>query len=393
MATTLHPQNENELADMVRDARARCQTCEILGHGTRRAFGRPVVSDRVLDLSALSGIVSHEADELVITVRAATPLAEIESVLAAKSQKLGFDPADWSALFAQDGRLPTIAGAVSADASGSARLRYGAARDHLLGFRAVNGLGEIYKAGSHVVKNVTGFDLPKLVCGALGTLGPLSELTLRVVPRAGRSVTLIAADLTQEAGLEALRLVWAGPFEPTGLAYVPGTAAADGHFAGAVPAMIGRGAALLRVEGSPEPLADKLAALKTLVPGLSEIADGDAAFAQLGSGTGFCGRNGDVWRLFVPPAQAPLCAAELASAFWYADWAGGVIWFEDTERRDLHALAARFGGFAILTRAGDRARREVFPPQNRVQAALTARVKAAFDPQGLFNPGRMYEEM
>src|SRR5271168_3763633 len=156
----LRPQTETELAGIVRAAAADRRTFEIVGRGTKRGLGRPVEADAILDLSALTGIVRYEPDELIITARAGTSVAEIEAALDEKNQRLGFEPADWSALYGTPARASTIGGVLSADASGSARLRYGAARDHLLGFHAINGSGEIYKAGGHVVKNVTGFDVP-----------------------------------------------------------------------------------------------------------------------------------------------------------------------------------------------------------------------------------------
>jgi glycolate oxidase FAD binding subunit len=375
------PKNENELADCVRAAAAEKRSLEIVGRGTKLGLGRAVDAGMVLDLSALSGIVRYEPDELVLTVRAATPITEIEEVLRPKNQRLGFAPADWGPLYGAPARSATIGGVLSADASGAARLRYGAARDHLLGFTAVNGTGEIYKAGGRVVKNVTGFDLPKLFCGAMGTLGPMSEVTLRLVPRAPETATLIRKDVDAETGLALLRRAWSSPLEATGLAFVPGEVAVPGL------GDVGKGAALFRVDGAP--LADKVDALTTLV---GELARGDdELFGHIGSGSAFAARAGDVWRVFVPPAEAAKFVAALGVSFWLADWAGGVLWIES--ERSLHAEAARAGGHAILMRAGSEVRKSlpVFPPESTARAALTRRVKSAFDPLGLFNPGHMFE--
>jgi len=380
----LSPQNESELADIVRGADG--QSFEIVGHGSKRGLGRPVDASVVLDLSAFSGIVRYEPDELVITARAATPVGEIEAVLAEKNQRLGFDPADWGPFYGMPEKTATIGGVLSADSSGSARLRFGAARDHLLGFRAVNGLGEIYKAGGHVVKNVTGFDVPKLMCGAFGTLGPLTEVTLRLVPRASGSATLVVRDADVEAGLALLRRAWASPLEPSGLAYVPHALPQCGH--------IGDGACLFRVDGAAAPLADKIEALTNLLGkrDVMRLEDGDDMFSRIGSGGAFADRNGEVWRVFVPPAAAARCARELAAPFWLADWAGGVIWAEGGEAEHVHAIASWCGGYATLMRASEQIRTDsrVFSPQTQARTALTKRVKAAFDPHGLFNPGRMY---
>jgi glycolate oxidase FAD binding subunit len=182
-----HVAIEAELVEAVRAARETREPFEIVGRGTKRAYGRAMAIANTLDVSALSGILNYEHDELVITARAATPISEIEAALNERQQRLGFDPADWGPLFGARANAGTIGGALSADTGGPARLRFGSARDHLLGYRAVNGFGEAYKAGGRVVKNVTGFDLSKLMCGAMGTLGVLTEVTLRVYPRAPAS--------------------------------------------------------------------------------------------------------------------------------------------------------------------------------------------------------------
>jgi glycolate oxidase FAD binding subunit len=277
--------SEADVVDQVRAAREHHRTLEIIGGGTRRSFGRPTQCDDVLDLSGLSGIVDYEPEELIVTAKSGTPFDEIEDVLATKNQRLGFEPQDWRALLGSQG-TPTIAGAISANANGPAAVRFGRARDHLLGFRAVNGFGEAYKGGGKVVKNVTGFDLPKLMCGAMGTLGPLTELTFRVFPKT-------AAKIFARAGDEAvLRKVAASPLEATALL------CADGK-------------AYVRLEGA---LDEKMAML---------------------------GAFGDFTEVEALPGPV------------------------------LPAMP--------------------FPAEPPARAALTCAVKAAFDPLGLFNPGRMYE--
>ncbi|HEV2563325.1 MAG TPA: FAD-binding protein [Rhizomicrobium sp.] len=365
--------SEAELADVIR---GRDAPLEIIGAGTKRDYGKPLENLDVLDVSALSGILSYEPEELVITARAATPVAEIEAAIAEKNQRLGFDPADWGPLFGAPASKATIAGALSADTSGSARVRFGGARDHLLGYRAVNGLGEAYKAGGRVVKNVTGFDLPKLICGAMGTLGVLTEVTLRLVPRAHASATLVVKDIQPGEGLALLRRVWSSPLEATGLAYVHEWAAA-----------------YIRLEGGPTPLKDKIASLRTLLHGMEvlKVADGEATFRKIGSGAVFIDQSLDIWRICVPPSEAAKTAEAIASPRWLADWAGGLLWVGMNETADLHDIAKRAGGHATLMRASveTRSRIPVFPPEEEIRAALTRSVKAAFDPKDLFNPGRM----
>lgn len=363
--------NETELSEFVRTCE---RPLEIIGRGTKRGFGKPLENADILDISALSGIVSYEPDELVITARAATPVAEIEAAIAGKNQRLGFDPADWGPLFGAGANAGTIAGALSADASGSAGVRFGAARDHLLGFRAVNGLGEIYKAGGRVVKNVTGFDLPKLMCGAMGTLGVLTEVTLRLVPRAPVSIALAVKEISHEDGFALLRRVWATPLEATGLAYIP-----DGD----------AGTAYIRLEGAATPLKEKISSLRNLAHDAREV--GEDVFGGIASGADFIGSPLDVWRIAVPPSEAAKAIDAIKPPLWRADWAGGMLWIGVKEGSDLHEIAARFEGYATLLRASaeTRARIPVFPPQDETRAALTRAVKSAFDPKNIFNPGRM----
>jgi glycolate oxidase FAD binding subunit len=384
--------DEAELVDAVRAAREMREPFEIVGRGTKRVYGRATAIVDRLDVSALSGILNYEHDELVITVRAATPVAEIEAALNEKRQRLGFDPADWGPLFGARANAGTIGGALSTDTGGPARLRFGAARDHLLGYRAVNGFGEAYKAGGRVVKNVTGFDLSKLMCGAMGTLGVLTEVTLRVYPRAPASATLIVRDIGPDDGFALLRRAWSSPFEPTGLAYIPACAAKTFGIGDC-----GKGAALLRVEGTDEPLKQKIAALRMLLSDCApkNIDDGAAVFARIGAGAPFLKDDCDIWRLCVPQASAAACIDRASAPLWFADWAGGLLWLglPSSSAPALQAIAARAGGHATLFRASaeSRATIPVFQPEPATHAELTKSVKAAFDPLALFNPGRMFD--
>jgi glycolate oxidase FAD binding subunit len=376
--TDISCSSEAEVVDAVRAARAWKSPLNIVGARSKRNFGRVVANwGTVLDLSGLSGVVAYEPDEMILTVRPGTKVREIEALLAEKNQCLGFDPPDWGPLLGAPANRGTIGGAIAADVVGSGAVRYGRPRDHLLGFRAVNGSGEAYKAGGKVVKNVTGFDLPKLMCGAMGTLGPLTEITLRVFPEAPLSATLAVTDVMAPAGLALLRRIRSSPLDATGLAYMPGEAVA-----------------VIRVEGAREPLAEKLLMLRDLLSEheLHEVDGGDALFRELGCGAPFLDTAYDIWRLTLPQAEAAKVAAGIAAPLWYADWAGGLIWI-GTNDTDLHGIAAEAGGHATLLRANEetRGRVAVFPPEPAERAALTRSVKAAFDPLGLFNPGRMWE--
>ncbi|HEX4294647.1 MAG TPA: FAD-binding protein [Rhizomicrobium sp.] len=315
---------ENE-AQVVEAVRAAASPFAIVAGGTRGGAD----GGAVLNVSKLSGIVNYEPEELILTVKPGTSLAEIESVLAAKGQRLGFEPQDWSAMLGTTGTA-TIGGAISCNANGHARVRHGAARDHLLGIRAVNGLGEAFKAGGRVVKNVTGFDIPKLVCGAYGTLCVLTELTFRVFPRPPRAVVLARRDVDPREGFALLRKVWSSPLDATALVYA-------------------RGTAYVRLEGEKGPLAEKRAVLNDLV-------DVDAI------APGFEPGPLEIRRIHLRPTEAAATAADIAAPHWYGDWAGALLWVA--------------GGKPVGQ-----------PLRGGTRSPLDQAVQAAFDPRSLFNPG------
>ena len=375
------PASEDQVVEFVRTARESGSPFEIVAGGTRRSVGKPVGDLPVLDLSSLSGIVKYEPAELIITAKPATPLNEIEAVLVEKGQRLGFDPADWSRLLGSNG-VATLAGAASSDASGSGKLRHGGARDSLLGFRAVNGLGEAFRGGAKVVKNVTGFDLPKLVCGAYGTLCVLTEMTFRVFPQPQFATTLCLADVAPEQGFAALRTIALSALEPVGLAYLPGAMLAEA----------GKGAALIKLEGARQPLEEKIALAHGLLgDGLQRTLDDP--FAAIGSGEKFAGIAGDIWRVMIPRAEAPRVTREMNARHWLGDLAGSVLWLaaDASEGQRVRGIAAKANGQAMLLRgsAESRASLGLFAPQPPALASLSRAVKAAFDPLSLFNPGRL----
>jgi len=380
------PKDEADVAEAVREAAKKGSSFEIASGGTKRDFGRPVNTGAILDVSALSGILKYEPEELVLTARAATPIAEIQATLAEKRQMLAFEPADWGPLFDAAAGRATLGGVVAANACGSRRVKAGAVRDSIIGCRFVNGRGEVIKAGGHVIKNVTGFDLPKLMCGAFGTLGVLTEITLRVSPLPERAACIAVRNCEAEAGLALLRRANRLPVDATGLAYLPQEKTA-----------------YIRVEGSAAALVEKLTVLR------SEFASQDCAtldhqntaavFGNLSNAGPFSNRGGDVWRLCVAPTDAAAAIAATGMLDWYADWAGGLLWLglpanEETATR-LRAITARFGGHATLVRASreEREALPVFEPESPVRAGLTRSVKAAFDGKRVLNPGRMYKDV
>jgi glycolate oxidase FAD binding subunit len=383
----LKPDTAADVLDAVRDAAANTTPLAVEGNGSKMGLGRPVDAGIVLKLSGLTGITMYEPDEMVFSARAGTTLEEIETTLAARGQCLGFEPGEIGPLWSANSKA-TIGGVVAAAVYGPRRFAAGAARDHLLGFSAVNGRGEPFKAGGRVVKNVTGYDLAKLAAGSFGTLFVMTDLTLRAVPR-GAITTVLAIDcLAQSDALLLLRTVARSPFEPSGLAFLPAEIA---------PRLGERAQSLtlIRLEGQADGVAARAAELtsglakgaRTLDPKLFRtLADVHTLFE---SGTA-------LMRLSLPPTRAVEAIDKLAPASWFADGAGGTLWlaFADLDAQMLahvHDTARALGGHATLYRAQETLRQgHVFPPLDEATSALTRQIKHAFDPANILNPGRMY---
>jgi glycolate oxidase FAD binding subunit len=321
----------------------------------------------VLETSGLSGVELYEPGALTLVVRAGTPLAEVETTLAAERQRLAFEPPDLRTLLGRKG-TSTIGGVLAANASGPRRVQSGAARDAALGVRFVDGSGIIIKNGGRVMKNVTGYDLVKLFAGSRGTLGILSEVSLKVQALPEAETTLVVEGLGDEAGLSALRKALGSPFDVSGVARHSGRS-------------------LIRVEGMAGSVAYRAAALKALVGGDVTLVDGAASAAlwrEVRDLLPFADKPGDVWRVAtLPTAAAEVAARTEGEAIW--DWGGGLVWLRLEPGRGGEVAAAIAGrGHATLVRG---AGGPVFPPEAAEVAALAAGLKAKFDPRGILNPG------
>lgn len=394
------PNNEEELRDAVEQACAAGQALELLGSGSKRSFGRPMPTDGQLDLSKLTGVIDYEPAELVLTARPGTPLAEIESLLSDADQALAFEPPDYSELLGSD-HGGTLGGMIACNLSGPRRIKAGAARDHLLGFRGVTGHGQLFKSGGRVVKNVTGYDLSKLVTGSMGTLAALSEINIKTLPKADTTWTLVLRDLDDRTALVKMTEAMTSSNEVSGAAHLPS----------AVPARLGFGHAALtalRLEGPGPSVEARFSSLAAGLGGGDKLEDTGSSTLWRGLRdvaplTG--GADQAVWRVSVPPKAGPVVVAavqEKLDITYFYDWAGGLIWLATDAERDAGAAVIRDAiartpaaesGHATLIRAPEviRASVPVFQPQPLPLAALTKRVKDSFDPDRVLNPGRMYE--
>jgi glycolate oxidase FAD binding subunit len=405
--TILAPGDAGEVFEAVGDALASGLSLELVAGGSRRGFGRPVEAQAVLDLSRLSGVIDYQPEELVLTVAPGTPMGELKALLAERGQSLAFEPPDFGPLWGGAPGQGTIGGAMMAGRGGPRRLVAGGPRDHFLGVKGVNGFGDAFAAGGRVVKNVTGFDLTKLLAGSFGTLAVVTEMTLKVLPAAPDAAILMLLGFDAGDAIKALSQAMGGRAAVTGAAHLPADVASRSQIPAVADA--GAGATLLRLEGVTPSLVAGLDHLRDLLDGLAptlvlDAAETAALWREVADAAYFAGSEDRVvWSLSVPPSRAAALgsalAAELAGRCFY-DWAGGAIWLEASAAPDAHAaivrerLAAAVGrdGHATLISAPAAVRAAIppFQPQEPGLAALSARVKAQFDPHGLFNPGRMY---
>ncbi len=406
--TAFRPKDTAELRAIVASALAEKQTLDIVGGGSKRALGRPSRAQHRLDMGAFDRVIDYEPSELVMTAEAATPMRAIEAELAAHGQMLAFEPPDWRGLLGTSGE-PTLGGVIACNVAGPRRVRAGAPRDHFLGFSAVNGWGEAWKAGGRVVKNVTGYDMGKLQAGAFGTLSVLTEISVKVLPRPETSCSLVVTGLQDAAAIPLLATALNAPDEVSAAAHLPAAVAARS----AVAAVSDRGAVtVLRLEG-PRPSVDfRATTLEGLLGPALRLNDRDstalwAEIAAVGAliGAERRGSAGIVWRLCPTPSAAPALLARirsgLASAEGFYDWGGGLLWLTldaaeagpDAGAGLVRAAIRQAGGHATLVRATDdmRGAVPVFEPAQPALDALARRVKASFDPHGILNPGRMQE--
>ena len=402
MADTIKPRDRNDIEAAVQWALGGGKSLEIVGHGSKRALGRPSQHDATLDVSALSGVTLYEPQELVLSAKAGTPLAEIDAVLAAQGQALAFEPIDYGPVLGGPEGQSTIGGVIAANLSGPRRIKVGTVRDHFLGLIAVSGRGETFKSGGRVVKNVTGYDLCKLLAGSWGTLGVMTDITLKVLPQPEAEATLVLYGLNEREAGEAMTKAMGSPFDVSGAAHLPDYLAArlDG---------LGRSdaATLLRIEGIKPSVAPRIEGLERALRPIHAMAKLDERASRplwrairdarpLAADTEVGARP--LWRISTAPGQGCEIAARISPASQlFFDWAGGLVWVAPPAAPDCGAAAIRravaeVGGHATLVRgpAAARASVDVFEPVGKALAGLTKRVKESFDPKGVLNPGRMW---
>lgn len=394
----------------MRAAIAGEQPLEIVGHGSKRLIGQVMATNAVLDLSALNGVNSYEPNELIITAQAGAPLADVMSMIDGKNQQFAFEPVCMAPLLGAPGQ-GTIGGMIAAGLAGPRRIKAGGVRDHLLGAHAVSGFGESFKTGGRVVKNVTGYDLCKLLAGSWGTLAVMTEVTLKVMPRPEAERTLVLRGLDDLAANRAMTVALGSPFDVSGAAHVPASAL-RGEVAGFDKLGSPKEAlTLLRIEGILASVRRRAAGLAETLEafGAAQIVE-DAASAEVWGAIrdvqpfAINGPLGDwpVWRIVCPPASGAALGKALARETGgdvFYDWGGGLIWAAVPPKPDAQAATLRrqidlAAGHGTLIRGSEQVRRkvDVFHPQPPALAKLSERVRNSFDPKRILNRGRRLRE-
>lgn len=383
----MRPVCESELAEAIASARSGIR---IRGGGTRQGLGNPVEAESCLDTTGLSGIRLYEPGALTLIAGAGTPLDEVESALAAHGQQLPFEPIDHRGLLGSAGE-PTVGAAAACNLSGPRRIQAGACRDSLIGVRFIDGTGTVTKSGGRVMKNVTGYDLVKLLAGSFGTLGVVSEVTFRVLPAPETRAVLLIDGLSLEMAVAPLSSALGSPWGVSGAAHTP--SGLDGH-----------PVTMIRVEGSADSVAYRSERLRDH---LAEFGDVRVETDPLATAAGwrwvrdaesFHGRPGDVWKVSVRPTDGPrvvrsvrLSLADVAEPSVLLDWGGGLVWLCVPEDHDIRPSLRGISGHATLVRAAPATRRKIgaFHPEPEPLVRMARSLRARFDPRNILNPGIM----
>lgn len=404
MADVYMPGDEAELASLIQSAKAGNYPLEVCGFRSKREAGRPIKPAAVISTAKMSGVTFYEPGELVISAKAGTPLHEIEETLARKNQELAFEPVDLSRIYRTDALAASIGAVVAMNISGPRRILRGAARDYLLGVRAVNGEGAIVKSGGRVMKNVTGVDLVRGLCGSWGTLAVLTELTFKVLPKARECRTVLFLGLADEAAVGVMSAAMGTPYEVSGTIHLHGSMVA--RLGDAEIAPVKTAVTALRLEGGVQSVTDRVAKIRRELAPFGETYELDhqrsrAFWSDIRSLVFLSADFGrPIWRIAVAPSKAPAIVRALSAFFDVKaayEWSGGLLWLElppssDASVTELRRVLAEFEADSMLMRAPRSVRSsiQVFHPLPFVKMELVRALKKAFDPAGVLNPGRMY---
>ena len=406
---TYYPEDETEVSSVVKELYKKNLPTELIGTGSKSFIGNKIQSANKLSLSKLSGIVEYLPEELYIKVKANTPLEVIEKELKINNQELAFEPVDFGFIERGKSNIGTIGGYLSCNFAGSRRFKVGSARDHILGFRGVNGKGEVIKSGGTVVKNVTGYDLSKLVTGSFGTLVALTEVVLKVLPKKKLSNTIIIHTEDKKLVNELFEKISSSSSEVSGAVYIPDEPEdkdyknnkemifkfndlnSNGSFLG------------LRLEGDKAAINEKT---KTLVSELelnkmnTSILDTHQSvpfWKKINNLELFTETKNNLLRAVIPPSKGDELMQKLGNKYkYYVDWCGSLYWIEVQAKKnrkivEIKKLIKELGGYlTIIKTSPDYDYEETIFTVDDTRLLISEKIKKSFDPKRVFNPGRMY---
>ncbi len=406
---TYFPEDETQISSVVKELFKKNQPAEVIGLGSKSFIGNKIQSAKKLSLSKLSGIIEYLPEELYIKVKANTPVEFIEKELEKNNQELAFEPIDFG--FVENGKSNkgTIAGCLSCNFAGSRRFKVGSVRDHILGFRGVNGKGDIIKSGGTVVKNVTGYDLSKLVSGSFGTLVALSEITLKVLPKKKSSNTITIHTEDKKLVNELFEKISSSSSEVSGAVYVPEEPKDDSYnqnkemlfkfndlkFQGSFLA--------LRIEGDKLSIEERIKVLtmelelQNLNTSILDVHQSVPLWKKINSLELFGNTRNNLLRAVIPPSKGNELIQKIGNKFkYYIDWCGSLYWIEvksnkNSKITEIKKLIIELGGYlTIVKKSNEFDYEETIFTVDETRLLISEKIKKSFDPKRIFNPGKMY---
>ena len=404
-----YPQNEIEVSNFIKKFYKSNVPIELIGSGSKRKIGKPLQCSKTLSLTKLNGIIEYLPEELYIKVKACTSIQQIEEELKKNKQQLAFEPIDFGYLFNGKSNCGTAAGQVACNISGSRRFKVGSVRDHVLGFRGVNGKGEIIKSGGNVVKNVTGYDLSKLVCGSYGTLIALTEITFKVLPAPEASKTLIIHDKKIEPATFLLEQAISSSNDISGAAFFPIEPKVPGCVMNIEKTFklndlkYGGSLTTIRIEGSKKSinlriqnLIDELKIVNFNIS-ILDTYQSEIFWNKVKSLEFFSSSKNNILRIVIPPSECVQLVYQLSNKFkYYLDWGGALMWMEAFELSEemfesIRKKVVKHGGYVTMIKNSNYLPyvEDVFTI-NRDRFNISQSIKKSFDPKRILNPGKMY---
>ena len=398
---TFKPSSREEIAEIIKNCYKKSIPLEINGTKSKNKIGRNFQSEKTLDLSGYSGIIEYKPEELYIKVKAGTPLKEILEAIDKNNQQLAFEPIDFGFLFEGKSNGGTIGGAIACNFAGPRRFKVGSARDHVLGFQGINGKGEIIKSGGTVVKNVTGYDLCKLVSGSYGTLTVLTELSIKVLPKSESSKTLIINNPHLKKAMEYLGTALSSSTDPSGGVFYPERFENNFVFndlthKGALTA--------IRIEGPTNSVDQRISRLVkelSLLENEYSVLDNfqtDLFWSKTRNLEVFSNLKNNLLRVIVPVSETLNVIQKLKKyeINYFLDWGGNLIWLELEQislkiLREIKEITKEHSGYFTIIKLEDdlKASADIFTI-DPIKYKISEKIKKSFDPKRIFNPGKMY---